>query len=149
MSNIAVEFLIGGLVVIIGCALYIFASKYKTGNVFLQELETALKPYALQAIFTGEKIARQGLEDSRVALSGADRKAIADYFYTLILDQKISIGGFTINLEDFKKQVTESYFESLVEKAYQEANQQILNAETDLDNLVKSFPSKVDSGSIG
>lgn len=132
-----VEILVSGIILFIAGAIYWIFTKKLSKNPTIHDLELALKPYVLQAIFAGEKIARKGLEDSRVVLAGADRKAIASYFYSQ-LPEFIEIFGFKF---DVKANVSQAYFDTLVEQAFKETDTLLLQSETDLDNLVKSLPA--------
>lgn len=140
MSSQIAEILIGAIVILGGALAYILVIRAKTSNVFLSEIETAVKPFILQGIFAGEKIARQGLEDTRVKLEGADRNKIADSFYDL-LPKIIYIAGVGVVVKDY---ITQAYFETLVDKFFDETDTFIKINEDKLDVLVSQFPVLVD-----
>jgi hypothetical protein len=137
VPNYIIEILAGGSCLLIGAILYWLVTKKPATNVVLADVENAIKPYVLQAIFAGERIARQGLEDSRQVLEGADRKAIASYFYNLLPDT-IEIFGISVKVRDF---ITQAYFDTLIENVLSEVDIVIKDSEAELDALVKSLPS--------
>ena len=121
--NIALIVLIAGLLLLLGIGALRLINRIERTPVGQQRVRfavlEALKPWAAYAIRSAETLALGQITSGQRALTGADKKAIADRFYAL-LPETLWITGHAWQIGLIKGLITQSDWEQLVQRVFDE-----------------------------
>lgn len=114
---LAAAVVLAGLVLIVAW----FITKKLLGEVqgykYEEEIEAALRPFVVAAIQAAYKTAESVIEQAETTMSGADKKRIADYLYSL-LPPTIMVNGKEVDITFVKRVVSKERWQQMVQDAF-------------------------------
>lgn len=126
---LAVTALAAGSILFVGGLILRFVRYIQAGGNTTPAIDAvfnALLPLLYQAIFNGEKLANQFLDDGAARLDSVNRKAIADSLYDM-LPAEIVVAGRRIPTSLIKLLVPREMFQTWVKTVYDQALAAFLN----------------------
>jgi hypothetical protein len=134
--DIAVTLAVGAVLILAALALLNILSHSK--QPALHAVCAALEPYALKAIFAGERFALLGLTQFDTKLAGADKATVANSIYDLLPDVLL-VGNIPLPISAVKLLVPRDKFQELVKDVYDQSHAFIVRNEEYLKRQVDSL----------
>ncbi len=111
--NIVVPMLFGAVVTLVGVIVLPILKNQDQGYLGEREIESAVLPFAFQAICGAFKMSERAAEELGETMDGIDKKKIADAAYDLL---PASLNGIPVGV--IKQFISQEKFAELVEDAY-------------------------------